>query len=101
MAKRLNDYDFVRKRGGPAPIYPWDQWTDGHVWRIKEGADFKCSSGSMVVYLYHQAKERNLRVRTSREPGKGGQPDHVVFQFWKDEPPAATKPKTYRRLKRK
>lgn len=83
MARRLETYQFGVKRGNPK--YPWEKWTDGEPWELVRGKDFTCTPGSLVVYLYHKARELDTveRVRTSIVKGTGRKPDRVVFQFMK------------------
>lgn len=94
MARRVKEFQFGVRRGRPK--YPWIKWTDGEPWEVVHGKDFTCTPGSLVVYLYHKAREMDTNVRTSITRGIGKKPDRVVFQFVKREP-AVTK----KRLKRK
>lgn len=49
-----------------APIekYPYDEWFDGSVWRLKLYEDFFVSPRSMQSAIYQSARKRNLKVRT-------------------------------------
>lgn len=99
MARRLESYEFGVQRGRK-PQYPWEQWTDGAVWQVVHGKDYQCTSGSLVVYLYHKARTQGVNVRTSIIRGKGSKPDRVVFQFWEtSEEKPVTAP--LKKLKRK
>lgn len=93
MARRVDDFQFGVKQGKAK--YPWEEWTDGSTWDAVHGKDFTCEPGSLVVYLYHKATELGMNVRTSIRRGEGKKPDHVVFQFWKqDMGDAAAQPAT-------
>lgn len=76
MAERLKEYSF-RERGGSK--YSWDEWTDGEVWKVKEGEDFECPARNFQAGLFNQAKRKGLKVRSNREE------DVVVFQFYEKE----------------
>lgn len=89
MARRLATFQFGVKRGNPK--YPWEKWTDGEPWELVHGKDFTCTPGSLVVYLYHKAREFDTKVKTSIVKGSRKKPDRVVFQFMKPK----------KRLKRK
>lgn len=40
--------------------HPWDEWTDGDVWKITQGEDFQSDIESMRTQLY--GKARSLRM---------------------------------------
>lgn len=94
MARRVKEFPFGVRRGNPK--YPWNKWTDGETWEVVHGKDFTCTPGSLVVYLYHKARELNTHVRTSIVRGTGKKPDRVVFQFVKAKD-VPTKKKTLKR----
>ena len=72
MAERI--HSFSPQRGRPR-TYPWDVWTDGSAWRLREGEDFEVSSASMVSTLHKHAERAGLVVTTVRTD------DGVEFQF--------------------
>lgn len=77
MAERITEFS-PRRIGRPA-LYPWDEWTDGHAWRITRGEDFVSSPKSMGVTLYSHARRKGLDVHI-RIDG-----DAVEFQFTPQE----------------
>jgi hypothetical protein len=44
--------------------YPYDEWFDGDVWRLKMYEDFYVHPGSMQSAVYQAARKRGLKVRT-------------------------------------
>lgn len=74
MAERIDNVTPLR---GRAPIYPWDEWTDGSAWRIRRGVDFETSTQSMRSVLTTYAGRNNLNVRTSVPDAST-----VEFQFY-------------------
>lgn len=44
--------------------YPFDEWFDGDVWRLKQFEDYFVSSDSMRSALYMAARRRKLKVKT-------------------------------------
>lgn len=44
--------------------YPYDEWFDGDVWRLKMYEDFFVHPGSMQSAVYQAARKRGLKVRT-------------------------------------
>jgi hypothetical protein len=100
VARRLQDFDFGKRQGNPK--YPWDQWTDGHTWRVTHGKDYTCTTGSLVVYLYHKSNMLKRKVKVRVQRGIGRKPDRVVFQFVEDDAAeAAPVKKRLRKIKRK
>jgi hypothetical protein len=72
MAERVEGASGPRRRRW----YDWEKWTDGSVWRAKEGEDFTCSPQSFQTALHQRARQQHLDVTTgSPEPGT------VEFQF--------------------
>lgn len=58
MAERIHD--------PPEPKgYPWDEWTDGATWLVKQGVDYHCQSATFQSYLYRVAARRKMQVTTS------------------------------------
>jgi hypothetical protein len=73
MAEKLDAFDFSsQKRKGR---YPWDEWCNGAIWKVKSGVDYTCEAGSFKAALKAQAKERNLDLQMHEEK------DAFVFQF--------------------
>ena len=75
MARKLEAFPETAK----SRTYPWDEWTDGSVWEIKQGEDFTCKPHGLG--LYEVAKSRGMKVKV-HHPGK--EPGTVVFQFYKE-----------------
>lgn len=66
------------RRGRPSK-YPWDKWTNGQIWKVKYGEDFKCVPESFRNMLHGYARRKfGLRVETSLEESV------VTFRFWKE-----------------
>lgn len=47
MAERLPSWDFSGKHVTAGPKYPYSQWLDGSVWKLKRGKDFDCTITSL------------------------------------------------------
>ena len=57
--------------GSRRPYLPWDKWlVVGKTWTLVKDRDFKCTTRTMVVYLYTKATSRGLRVKV-KELGEG------------------------------
>jgi hypothetical protein len=63
-----------RPRGRPAK-YNWDELTKGEIWIAVEGKDFTCRTENFRTYLYIQARQRGLTVKTEYHAGE------LRFQF--------------------
>lgn len=51
----------------PSPTadkYPYDDWFDGDVWKLKMYEDFFVHPGSMQSAVYQAARKRGFKVRT-------------------------------------
>lgn len=44
--------------------YPYDEWFDGSVWRLKMYEDFWVHPKSMQSAVYQAARKRNMKVKT-------------------------------------
>jgi len=74
MAEVVGGMDFP-SRGK----YPWDEWTDGQVRRLRKGQDFQCDTRSMQAYIYLIATRRGMKGRTVIEDD-----DTIIIQFVKE-----------------
>jgi hypothetical protein len=83
MARVLKAYTFTAdrtgKRGRPA-LYPWDEWTDGQVWKVTEGIDFKISRNSFRSSLVNHATRNGYTLKVDNVTPATG-PKSVIFQF--------------------
>lgn len=73
MAEVLDEFDF---RNGGSSLYPWDEWFDGRIRRLRQGEDFVTDPRTMRTALQARARKRGGRARTHV---KG---DSVTFQFF-------------------
>ena len=64
MAEKLDDYDFSSKNTGRSR-YPFDEWLDGSIWKLKQGEDFSSERSSMRTRLHTEATKRGLKVSVS------------------------------------
>jgi hypothetical protein len=44
--------------------YPWEQWLDGHVWKLSQGEDFDVDLESFRSAIYMAASRKGIRVKT-------------------------------------
>ena len=80
MAEILEEFDFsLHQRGSPGK-YPWSEWMDGQIWKVKRGVDFEVSTLSFAGFLRGHAKRKGKTVKAARFG------DYVVFQFALDGP---------------
>jgi hypothetical protein len=63
------DFDILASK------YPWNKWTDGRVWEVKEGVDFDCPVNIFRSVVYSHAYRKGLVARIT---ARGGQ---VRLQF--------------------
>jgi hypothetical protein len=82
VAEKISDFTIQKTR---TSRYPWEEWTDGSIWRIKQGEDFDTKVVSMVGTLYSKAKSRGLKVVLAYKD------DAVEFQFTKPVKPNAVR----------
>ena len=67
MAHRLDSYDFPP--GGRSGKYPWDEWFDGHVWRLIGGEDFQTPVRNFRRQAISAAQRRGLKAQTAVKDG--------------------------------
>lgn len=46
--------------------YPWEEWTDGTVWKLRAGEDFDAEVDQFRNRLYTQAARRGMSVTTQK-----------------------------------
>ena len=63
--------------------YPWEDWTNGRVWRVCQGQDFLGRASTFRSTLYRRAQRQGLRCRVHEE-----NPSTLVFQFFANGEPA-------------
>lgn len=75
----------------PRPVrkthYPWDVWTDGRAWRLRQGRHFAGTAEGMRSTLNTHGRSRDIAVLvvtrsatdTPRDEGR-----YVAFQFFPD-----------------
>jgi hypothetical protein len=84
MARRVSSFD----EGQTVRRYPWDEWTDGSIWEIKQKDDYDVPTENMRVNLHERAKQIGMKVKTQivrSAPWNEG----LRFQFYMpDAPPA-------------
>lgn len=78
MAERLTEYDFDAKAPHVSK-YPWDQWTDGSIWKVESGKDFTCKVETFRTLLTQRATDSGLSVKVRFE--KEAKKTWIVFQF--------------------
>lgn len=63
--KKIPLRDLITWPPGPADEkYPYDDWFDGSVWKLKMYEDFWVHPRSMQSAIYQSARRKNLKVRT-------------------------------------
>ncbi len=77
MSKTLSSFP-KRHRGRP-PLYPWDKWTNGEVYELTQGEDFKTNPASFRALVHRTAKSRGLAAQTTIRKNQ------VVIQFGEKE----------------
>jgi hypothetical protein len=53
-----------------ASKYPWNKWTDGRVWEVKEGVDFTCPVNIFRSVVYSHAYRKGLAARVTARGGR-------------------------------
>jgi hypothetical protein len=81
MARRLVRFPSARPRDQRK--YPWEEWTDGSPWKIRQGEDYDVASENMRVNLHMKAGTLSLKVRTHKVQDDRG--EGLVFQFYRPE----------------
>lgn len=99
MARVLKTYTFTvdrtTKRGRPA-LYPWAEWTDGRVWKVTEGIDFKISRNSFRSNLINHAARNGYTLKVDNVTTKT-EAKSLIFQFI---PKKKATPKATRRTRK-
>lgn len=75
MATRVTEFPALSR--ARKSIYPWDEWTDGSIWQVKEGEDFTSNLKTFVQGCYAHAKRHGIKVEVRTIPDQGV----VVMRF--------------------
>ena len=77
MAETLEEYPWHKPHGNRK--YPWEQWTDGQIWRAKRNEDYTITSQQLMSRLRTKANLYGLKVRVRYNETE------CVFQFYVGE----------------
>ena len=61
MARRVDSFE-----DEPQRRYPWDEWTDGKIWEIRQGEDYDVPTENMRVNLHDRARGKAMVVKTRK-----------------------------------
>ena len=75
--KKLTSFNFKKVNSSK---YPWEQWTNGGIYKAQQGEDFTKSCDAFMSSLRHIAKKLNLGLRKERSGTNS-----VVFQFYTEK----------------
>jgi hypothetical protein len=67
MAERLEDATLPPRKGKvkrSRERYPYGEWFDGAVWRLRKGEDFTVSPQSIRTGIHSAARRRGIKVAT-------------------------------------
>lgn len=78
--------DAMPERRGRARKYPWDEWCDGQVRRLKRGKDYTCTTRSMSVQIRQHAGALGLSAQVILL-GPTEEPDAVQFRMYEKPKP--------------
>lgn len=78
MATRLESFPEGDSRGQQRK-YPWDEWSDGGTWEIRQNEDYDVATENMRVNLHMKASSLARKVRTKRFSDENG--EGLIFQF--------------------
>jgi hypothetical protein len=68
MAEQLANFDFPKKK------YPWEEWLDGNIWRIKKGEDYDIDTENMRIMICNKGRGVGKKIESTIED------DSIVFQ---------------------
>lgn len=83
MANKLRTFNFDTP-SSITPVsekvaYPWDEWLDGDIWQLEQGADFETHPLMMERIIRTRATARGAKVRLRHQPrdlnGRSRKPD--------------------------
>lgn len=77
MAEKLKDYDF--SGCGRTGLYPFNEWADGSIYRLRRGEDFTISAKGMSSGLGKWARKNGYLATIHVESDEA-----VVFQMLKE-----------------
>lgn len=86
MARRLES--FPSEGAKVSRRYPWEEWTDGGVWEIRQGEDYDVPTENMRVNLHMKADTKAVKVRTKKI--RDARDEGLVFQFYDPDEKEAT-----------
>jgi hypothetical protein len=84
MAEKLRTFDWsqpsnITPEGTDKVVYPWEEWLDGDIWQLQEGADFETHPLMMERIIRTRATARKAKVRLRHQPLNGQSPFGVII----------------------
>ncbi len=86
MAEIVEDHNW-NAPGRRREAYPWDDWTNGKIWKITQGEDFEVRMSSMQSQLRnrYRYKAQGFKVRINMFDTPDNDPPYIIFQYWRKE----------------
>lgn len=67
MAEKVDSFEFLNR--GERGKYPWNEWLDGSIWKLKAGDDFKTNEKTFQGVARVAAYKRGLSLKTNIHEG--------------------------------
>lgn len=83
MAEKVDHLPELDRR--PARRYPWEDWMDGDVWKLRRGEDFDVEADVFRNRLYSVSAKKGKKVATRKRVEDGTEILLVQF-FDRDDP---------------
>jgi hypothetical protein len=75
MAQRIDEWPKSLSTG-----YPWDEWLDGSIWKLKADEDFKAKVQTFRSNAGTQARKRGGKIRSRLFREDNGD-EYLIIQF--------------------
>jgi hypothetical protein len=81
MAETLDSFDFGSRRSGGRGVHPWEDYTNGEIWKIGKEDLHQASMRTFLAVLWRQARKRGKKVeyRSNKEACE------IVFRVYSPE----------------
>lgn len=64
MAQHADPTRVNKPKSGARSVYPWNDWTDGEWWRLKQGADYPTSTPTFQSVARNYARRNGFKLTT-------------------------------------
>lgn len=64
MAEHADPKRVIKPKPGARAVYPWNEWTDGEWWVLRQGTDYATTTKTFQSVARNHARRHGLKLET-------------------------------------